>query len=165
MIVKVVWPVGETIESLWSMLPLNMPLIGPLIAVMSFVCSVGNVPLAAVLWNGGISFGGVVAFIFADLIVLPILRIYKKYYGMKMAAFLFVTFYAAMTLAGYAVEILFALFHLTPHIRNATVLEPGITFNYTSLLNIVFLLVSTALVWRFLRTGGPKMLRMMSKSA
>jgi uncharacterized membrane protein YraQ (UPF0718 family) len=138
------------------------PLVGPLIAVFSFVCSVGNVPLAAVLWNGGISFGGVIAFIFADLIVLPILRIYKKYYGFKMAAFLFGTFYAAMAGAGYLVELLFWLLHITPTVRNAKVLEPGITFNYTTVLNIVFLLVSTALVWRFLRTGGPKMLKMMN---
>src|SRR3979490_253717 len=73
------------------------PFVGPLVAVISFVCSVGNIPLAAVLWNGGISFGGVIAFIFADLIVLPILNIYRKYYyGLKMAAFLFATFYAAM---------------------------------------------------------------------
>ena len=70
------------------------PIVGPLVALISFVCSVGNIPLAAVLWNGGISFGGAIAFIFADLIVLPILNIYRKYYGMKMAAFLFVTFYA-----------------------------------------------------------------------
>src|SRR6266568_2319511 len=83
------------------------PLIGPLIAVLSFVCSVGNVPLAAVLWNGGISFGGVVSFIFADLIVFPILRIYKKYYGTRMAAVLFFTFYAAMAVAGLVVELLF----------------------------------------------------------
>jgi uncharacterized membrane protein YraQ (UPF0718 family) len=138
------------------------PLIGPLIAVISFVCSVGNVPLAAVLWNGGISFGGVVAFIFADLIVFPILRIYKKYYGMKMAAFLFITFYAAMAAAGYLVEIIFWVLHITPTIRNARVLEPSITLNYTSILNIIFLLISAALVWRFLRTGGPKMLRMMN---
>lgn len=138
------------------------PLIGPLIAVVSFVCSVGNVPLAAVLWNGGISFGGVVAFIFADLIVFPILRIYKKYYGLKMAAFLFITFYVAMAVAGYLVEIIFWLLHLTPTIRNAKVLEPSITLNYTSVLNIIFLLISAALVWRFLRTGGPKMLKMMS---
>lgn len=138
------------------------PLVGPLIAVVSFVCSVGNVPLAAVLWNGGISFGGVVAFIFADLIVFPILRIYKKYYGMKMASFLFITFYAAMVFAGYAVEILFTLLHQVPAVRNAKVLEPSITLNYTSILNIIFLLVSAALVWRFLRTGGPKSLRMMS---
>src|ERR1700680_3289532 len=72
------------------------PIVGPLVAVISFVCSVGNIPLAAVLWNGGISFGGVIAFILADLIVLPILNIYRKYYGLKMAAFLLVTFYVAM---------------------------------------------------------------------
>ncbi|HEV2686732.1 MAG TPA: permease, partial [Actinomycetota bacterium] len=70
------------------------PLIGPAVSMASFVCSIGNVPLAAVLWNGGISFGGVVAFIFADLIILPILNIYRKYYGMKVTAFLFATFYA-----------------------------------------------------------------------
>jgi uncharacterized membrane protein YraQ (UPF0718 family) len=131
------------------------PLVGPFIAVVSFVCSVGNVPLAAVLWNGGISFGGVVSFIFADLIVFPILRIYKKYYGFKMAAFLFVTFYTAMVGAGYLVEILFWALRITPTVRNATVLGPSITLNYTTVLNIIFLLISTALVWRFLRTGGP----------
>ena len=140
------------------------PLIGPLIAVVSFVCSVGNIPLAAVLWNGGISFGGVVAFIFADLIVFPILRIYKKYYGMKMAVFLFGTFYVAMAGAGYLVELIFWLLHITPTLRNAKVLEPSITLNYTSILNIIFLLISTALVWRFLRTGGPMMLKLMNKN-
>lgn len=139
------------------------PLIGPLIAVVSFVCSVGNIPLAAVLWNGGISFGGVVAFIFADLIVFPILRIYKKYYGMKMATFLFVTFYAAMAGAGYLVELIFWALRITPKLRNAKILEPSITFNYTSILNIILLLVSTALILRFMRTGGPKMLKMMSR--
>ncbi|HEX3648857.1 MAG TPA: permease, partial [Pseudonocardiaceae bacterium] len=72
------------------------PLVGPLVAVISFVCSIGNVPLAVVLWTGGISFGGVVAFIFADLIVLPILDIYRKYYGWKMSTFLLASFYAAM---------------------------------------------------------------------
>ena len=146
------------LSALWG------PLVGPLIAVVSFVCSVGNVPLAAVLWNGGISFGGVVAFIFADLIVFPILRIYKKYYGTRMAVFLFLTFYTAMAAAGYLVELIFWLLHLTPTIRNAKVLEPHITLNYTSILNIIFLVISVALVWRFLKTGGPKMLRMMSMS-
>jgi uncharacterized membrane protein YraQ (UPF0718 family) len=139
------------------------PLIGPLIAVLSFVCSVGNVPLAAVLWNGGISFGGVVAFIFADLIIFPILRIYKKYYGIKMAVFLFGTFYAAMALAGYLVEAIFAILHLTPINRNAKVLESQVTFNYTTILNIVFLVFAAALIWRFLKTGGPRMLRIMNK--
>src|SRR5437764_15355528 len=81
-----------------------VPLVGPVVAVVSFVCSIGNVPLAAVLWNGGISFGGVVSFIFADLIVLPILNIYRKYYGGKMSLFLLVTFYATMVGAGLLVE-------------------------------------------------------------
>ena len=145
------------ISALWG------PLVGPLIAVFSFVCSVGNVPLAAVLWNGGISFGGVISFIFADLIVIPIVRIYYKYYGWKMAGFLFVTFYAAMAVAGYIIEGLFALLHLTPHIHNAKVLNPGISWNYTTMLNIVFLVLAGVLVWRFLRTGGPKMLKMMNQ--
>ncbi len=140
------------------------PLVGPLIAVVSFVCSVGNVPLAAVLWNGGISFGGVISFIFADLIILPIIRIYAKYYGRKMAGFLFLTFYAAMAVAGYIIEALFALIHLTPHIRNAKVLEAAISWNYTTVLNLVFLVVAGLLVWRFMRTGGPMMLKMMDKS-
>lgn len=140
------------------------PLIGPLIAVLSFVCSVGNVPLAAVLWNGGISFGGVVSFIFADLIVFPIIRIYAKYYGWRMAGFLFATFYAAIVVAGYLVEGLFALLHLIPSSRNAQVLTASVQWNYTTVLNIVFLLVAAGLVWRFLRTGGPAMLRMMSDS-
>lgn len=139
------------------------PLVGPLIAVVSFVCSIGNVPLAAVLWNGGISFGGVISFIFADLIIIPIVRIYAKYYGWKMAGFLFVTFYAAMALAGYAIEALFALLHLTPHFRNAKVLDAAVRWNYTTFLNIAFLLIAGALVWRFLRTGGPMMLKMMNQ--
>jgi hypothetical protein len=93
------------------------PLVGPLVAVISFVCSIGNVPLAAVLWNGGISFGGVVAFIFADLIVFPILNIYRKYYGLKVAGFLLATFYAAMVAAALAVEFLFQAAGLVPEER------------------------------------------------
>lgn len=141
------------------------PLVGPLIAVVSFVCSIGNVPLAAVLWNGGISFGGVISFIFADLIIIPIVRIYAKYYGWKMAGFLFITFYAAMALAGYAIEALFALLHLTPHFRNAKVLDAAVSWNYTTFLNIFFLLIAGAMVWRFLCTGGPMMLKMMNRGA
>jgi uncharacterized membrane protein YraQ (UPF0718 family) len=137
------------------------PLIGPLVAMLSFVCSIGNVPLAAVLWNGGISFGGVVAFIFADLIILPILNIYRKYYGPKIALFLLATFYATMVIAGLIVELLFDALHLIPSVRNAKVIEAGITFNYTTVLNIVFLVIAGVLVARFLRTGGPAMLRMM----
>src|SRR5258706_16192768 len=88
------------------------PLIGPIVAVISFVCSVGNVPLAVVLWSGGISFGGVVAFLFADLIVLPIVNIYRKYYGLRVAMLLFVLFYAAMAGAGYVVELVFGVLGL-----------------------------------------------------
>jgi uncharacterized protein len=139
------------------------PIVGPLVAVISFVCSVGNIPLAAVLWNGGISFGGVIAFIFADLIVLPILNIYRKYYGLKMAGFLFVTFYAAMAGAALIVEVIFGALGLVPAQRNARVVEASITWNYTAWLNVVFLILAGLLVWRFLKTGGPAMLRMMNR--
>jgi len=140
------------------------PLIGPLVAIFSFVCSVGNVPLAAVLWNGGISFGGVIAFLFADLIILPILNIYRKYYGLKVAGILFVTFYAAMALAALAVEYLFGALHLIPHDRNAQIMQEAIRWNYTSALNILFLLASAIMLFRFLETGGPAMLRMMDEA-
>ena len=137
------------------------PLVGPLVAMLSFVCSIGNVPLAAVLWNGGISFGGVIAFIFADLIVLPILNIYRKYYGAKMTLFLLGTFYVTMAAAGLLVDVLFDAFGLIPSQRAAKVVEANITWNYTTVLNLLFLAVAAALVVRFLRTGGPAMLRMM----
>ena len=137
------------------------PLIGPLVAMVAFVCSIGNVPLAAVLWSGGISFGGVIAFIFADLIVLPILNIYRKYYGWKMAVFLFLTFYATMVAAGLVVEFLFDGVGLIPDRRHVHVMHAQVTFNYTTVLNIVFLAVAAVLIVRFLRTGGPAMLRMM----
>jgi uncharacterized membrane protein YraQ (UPF0718 family) len=133
--------------------------------VFAFVCSIGNVPLAAVLWNGGISFGGVASFIFADLIVLPVLNIYRKYYGWRMAAFLAATFYAAMVAAGYLVEVVFGVTGLIPHGRHAKVVEASVTLNYTTVLNVVFLVVAALLVIRFLRTGGPDMLRMMDGGA
>jgi uncharacterized protein len=139
------------------------PLVGPLVAVISFVCSIGNVPLAAVLWNGGISFGGVIAFIFADLIVLPILNIYRKYYGLRVAGFLLVTFYTAMVVAALAVELLFQALGLVPEERNAKVVEASVSWNYTTVLNIIFLMFASVLVWRFVRTGGLPMLRMMNK--
>ncbi|MFF2514553.1 permease [Streptomyces sp. NPDC058086] len=137
------------------------PLVGPLVAIASFVCSIGNVPLAVVLWKGGISFGGVVAFIFADLLILPILNIYRKYYGLRMTGFLLVTFYAAMVLAGYVVEFLFGGLGLIPDQADAEIPMEGVSWNYTTWLNIAFLLLAAALVWRFLRTGGREMLRMM----
>jgi uncharacterized membrane protein YraQ (UPF0718 family) len=155
------WPLvfrteHPTAARLWG------PVIGPVVAVLSFACSVGNIPLAAVLWNGGISFGGVIAFIFADLIVLPILDIYRKYYGPKMAAFLFATFYAAMALAALVVEYLFMLLGLVPHERRAILLEPSIHWNYTTVLNIIFGVLALALVVRFFKTGGREMLRHMN---
>ena len=140
------------------------PLLGPLVAVASFVCSVGNVPLAAVLWTGGASFGGVVAFIFGDLIVLPLLDIYRRYYGLKVAAVLFGLFYAAMALAGYGVELLFGLLGLVPHDRSARIASQGFAWNYTTWLNLGLLLVATVLLWRFFTTGGPQMLRHMEHS-
>jgi len=140
------------------------PLLGPLISVFAFVCSIGNVPLAAVLWNGGISFGGVISFIFADLIILPILVIYRKYYGTKMMLFVLAVFYLTMVAAGYAVELIFGATGLIPATRNATVLNPTISWNYTTYLNILFVVAGLVLVWRFFRTGGAMMLKMMGGS-
>jgi uncharacterized membrane protein YraQ (UPF0718 family) len=137
------------------------PVIGPVVAIISFVCSVGNVPLAVVLWKGGISFGGVVAFIFADLIIAPILNIYRKYYGAPMAAFVLGTFYLAMMGAGYAVELVFGGLGLVPARATATIPDSGVSWNYTTWLNIVFLVLAAALVIRFVRTGGGMMLKMM----
>jgi uncharacterized protein len=141
------------------------PVIGPVIAILSFVCSVGNIPLAAVLWNGGISFGGVIAFIFADLIVLPILDIYRKYYGWRMMAFILGTFYVAMAAAALVVELAFQSLDLIPAHRAARVAETAITLNYATVLNVVFLALAALLVVRFLRTGGPQMLDMTSRSS
>jgi uncharacterized protein len=140
------------------------PLIGPVVAILSFVCSVGNVPLAAVLWRAGISFGGVTAFIFADLLILPILNIYRKYYGMRMTLVILGTFYAAMVAAGYLVEIIFGGLGLVPDraTARAAVAGTGVSLDYTTWLNIVFLVIAAILVVRFLRTGGMPMLRMMN---
>ncbi len=141
------------------------PLVGPFVAIFSFVCSVGNVPLAAVLWRGGISFGGVVSFIFADLIILPILDIYRKYYGWRVMGYILLTFYITMAAAGYVVEFLFQALGIIPTNRNVVAITEGIQWNYTSVLNIIFLLLAAILVIRFLRTGGASMLRMMNQPA
>jgi uncharacterized membrane protein YraQ (UPF0718 family) len=137
------------------------PLIGPVASMASFVCSIGNVPLAAVLWNGGISFGGVVSFIFADLIILPILVIYRKYYGTRMMLFILASFYACMAATGYLIELIFGGLGLVPAGRHARVMAAGVQWNYTTWLNIVFLLLAAALVYRFLRSGALPMLKMM----
>jgi uncharacterized membrane protein YraQ (UPF0718 family) len=117
-----------------------------------------------VLWNGGISFGGVVAFIFADLIILPIINIYRKYYGLRMALFITGVFYAAMVIAGYLVELIFGVAGLIPRERRATVMEEHLAWNYTTWLNLAFLLLAAVLLVRFVRTGGIPMLTMMGGS-
>jgi uncharacterized membrane protein YraQ (UPF0718 family) len=149
---------NDTLAGVWG------PIVGPLVAVVSFVCSIGNVPLAAVLWNGGISFGGVLAFIFADLIVLPILDIYRKYYGWRMAGFLLATFYATMVAAGLIVELLFRGIGVVPQERHAKVETASVDLNYTTVLNIAFLALAAVLVGRYFRRGGGmSMLRMMNR--
>jgi len=137
------------------------PIIGPVIALLSFVCSVGNVPLAVVLWNGGISFGGVISFIFADLIILPILDIYRRYYGGRMSLYLLGVSYAAMVVAGLVIGGAFSLLGLVPAHHFITAFQTGPSWNYTTILNAVFIGVAALLGWRFLSTGGVQMLRMM----
>jgi uncharacterized protein len=141
------------------------PVVGPLIAIASFTCSIGNVPLAAVLWNGGISFGGVVAFIFGDLIILPILDIYRKYYGGRMSLFLLGTFYVAMVLAALAVEALFGALGWIPATRSADIGRAAFSLNYTTVLNVVALVLAGWLYLRYRRTGGPEMMRGMEEGA
>jgi uncharacterized protein len=140
------------------------PVIAPLIAMLSFVCSVGNVPLAVVLWNGGISFGGVIAFIFADLLILPILDIYRRYYGWRTTVYLLVTSYLAMALAGLLVGGVFQVAGLAPAHRLITVFQTAPSWNYTTFLNIAALVLAAVLGWRFLRTGGVEMLRAMESA-
>ncbi|HUH67834.1 MAG TPA: permease [Mycobacterium sp.] len=140
------------------------PIVGPIIAIVSFVCSIGNVPLAAVLWNGGISFGGVIAFLYADLLILPILNIYRKYYGTRMMLTILGTFYAAMVTAGYLVELLFGTTNLIPTQRSAAAMHTGISWNYTTWINIALLVVAAMLIARFITTGGLPMVRMMGGS-
>ena len=137
--------------------------IGPLVAMISFVCSVGNVPLAAVLFRGGISFSGVISFIFADLIIIPILNIYRKYYTGRVSVYLFAVSYATMVLAGLAIGGLFSILHLTPTNRAITVFQTTISWNADTFLDIGFLVVIALLAVRFLRTGGIEMLRMMGQ--
>src|SRR5260370_39539198 len=144
---------NPTLNEFWG------PLVGPIISMLSFVCSVGNVPLAVVLWNGGISFGGVISFIFADLIIIPILNIYRKYYGGRMSLYLLGVSYLAMVIAGFVIGGLFQLLGLAPAHHFVTVFQTHPEGNYTTFLDIAFLVVASILCWRFLRTGGPEMLR------
>jgi uncharacterized membrane protein YraQ (UPF0718 family) len=159
-------------ESVWSSLFLTGhgvwsevwgAIIGPLVAVLTFVCSVGNVPLAAVLWRGGISFGGVIAFIFADLIILPILDIYRKYYGRRVAVYLFLVSFGTMALAGLVVGLAVEALGATPTNRVISIIEAYPTWNPTTFVDIAFLLLTLLLGARFLRTGGIAMLGAMNQ--
>jgi hypothetical protein len=123
--------------------------VGPFIAFISFVCSIGNVPMAAALWHGGISFGGVISFVFADLIALPLVLIYRKYYGTRLTLRLFVWFYMVMAVAGLIVEGLFDWIGLIPSSRPQTIATTHFEWNYTTFLNIIFLAVFGILYWLY----------------
>ncbi|WP_111748437.1 permease [Salinisphaera orenii] len=143
-------------DSVWSTIfvtgfgfwtSLENVLVGPLLAVISFVCSVGNVPLAAALWAGGISFGGVASFIFADLITLPLILIYRKFYGTQLTIRLVATLWAAMSFTGLVIEYLFAALGLVPAHQMDQIAGASFEWNYTTFLNILFLAVFAGLFW------------------
>jgi hypothetical protein len=122
-------------------------LVGPLIAVISWVCSIGNVPLAAALWSGGISFGGVIAFIFADLIAMPLILVYRKFYGWKLTLRVVGLFYVIMVIAGLATEGIFGAFGGIPSRRTFSIAAAHWEWNYTTFLNIAFIFVAASMWW------------------
>jgi YHS domain-containing protein/uncharacterized membrane protein YraQ (UPF0718 family) len=134
----------------WS--ALENVVLGPFLAIISFVCSVGNVPLAAALWTGGISFGGTIAFVFADLIALPLLLIYRRFYGGRLTLKLLAVFWATMSLAGLATEYLFAALGILPTPDTA---EHGMVgrdvwgWNHTTILDVVALVAFAAIYWLY----------------
>jgi uncharacterized protein len=129
--------------------------LGPIVAVLSFVCSVGNVPLAAVLWSGGISFGGVIAFLFADLIVLPILAIYRKYYGTAFAVRIAALMLVTIVIASVLVDVTFSGLHLIPHTRPARAdIFSSIGLNYKLFTNVAGLALFAALFGMTIRRGA-----------
>ncbi|GAA4154195.1 hypothetical protein GCM10022286_01430 [Gryllotalpicola daejeonensis] len=121
----------------WS--SLENVIVGPFLAIISFVCSVGNVPLAATLWHGGASFGGVVAFVFADLIALPLLAIYRGYFGLRVTARILVVFWATMSAAGLAVEYLFRWARIPEPAPIRAMADHGFAWNHTTWLNLAAL--------------------------
>jgi hypothetical protein len=132
-------------------------IVGPFIAIISFVCSIGNVPLAAALWSGGISFGGVIAFIFADLIAFPLLLIYRRYYGTRLMLRMLAVFWALMSTAGLLTELLFRAAGLVPTMRPTTIAPSHFSWNYTTYLNLIFLVLFGVLYWLYRnreRLGG-----------
>jgi uncharacterized membrane protein YraQ (UPF0718 family) len=123
--------------------------VGPFIAIISFVCSIGNIPLAAALWKGGISFGGVISFIFADLITFPLLMIYRRYYGTRVMLRMLAVFWVLMSTAALITEGVFRGAGLVPTMRSSTIVPEGISWNYTTYLNIVFLALFAVLYWLY----------------
>lgn len=122
----------------WVQVPANA-LIGPVIAIISFVCSIGNVPMAAVLWASGTTFGGVLAFLYADLIVLPLLDVYRRYYGWRMAAYIGAVFFATMAASALIMDVIFGALGLVPSPnRNIRAEMVHFAFNYTFWLNLLF---------------------------
>jgi hypothetical protein len=130
--------------------------VGPIVAALAFVCSIGNVPLAAVLWAGGSTFAGVIAFLFADLIIVPIAIAYRKYYGARLAALLVGIMFVAMAVAGLVVDGIFSAFGVVPAHRPsiASVAERPVAWNYTSVLDVLFALVFVALFALTFRRGA-----------
>ncbi len=136
-------------------------LVGPLVAVLSWVCSVGNIPLAASLWGGGISYGGVISFIFADLISMPLLLIYRKFYGTKIALKIFVILFFVMAISGYVIGELMSVVHLVPNHASTKFYSESIKFNYSLVLNLISLVIVGAIYFLYRnqsRYGGGKSL-------
>ena len=123
--------------------------VGPIIAILSFVCSIGNIPLASLLWANGISFGGVISFIYADLLVIPLILIYLKYFDRRATLYIVSIFYVSMVAAGVIVDLIFAAAGLIPTgARPASAIEHAtITWNYTTWLDIVAIIVSGLLFY------------------
>ena len=128
---------------------LENALISPIIAFISFVCSVGNVPLAAALWHSGISFGGTIAFIYADLLAAPLVLIYRKYYGTKVAVKLALAFWLIMSLSGLLTEGIFSVLKITPAVSHHHMMMNHFGFNYTTILNIIALGVAIWVYWMY----------------
>ena len=127
--------------------------LGPLLAILAFVCSIGNVPLAAALWAGGLSFGGVISFVFADLITLPLLLIYRKYYGTRLTLRLLAVFWVVMSVAGLATEYLFRALGLEPPVHPKMIVMEGVAWNYTTILNLIALAAFAVLYWLYRNRG------------
>ncbi|HUX65626.1 MAG TPA: permease, partial [archaeon] len=136
---------------------LENAVIGPFIAFISFVCSIGNIPLAAALWQGGITFGGVIAFIFADLLAFPLVMIYRKYYGDRLALRLSLIFWFVMSLSGLITEGIFSLLSQIPEHHMGAMAVSHLGWNSTTLLNIIAIIVLATVYWLYKTKGSSEM--------